>query len=164
MLIRVRNNTGLWRVELSDTIQSTATLQNVLDAINVSRPRVLYTKSMSFDPACKQPINSQRTLAEQGISHGSMIYCVVDPTTTLDITATTSGNAAPGHDNEEGGSSVIQNDVKTNSAHMKRVIGSDGTIHLIPTNESTSNVVDRGFRKGMLALRDMKMHWTRKYS
>jgi nuclear protein localization protein 4 homolog len=167
MLIRVRNNTGLWRVELSGTIQSSATVQDVLRAIQVSRPHVLYTKPMSFDPAYKQPIDTQRTLSEQGIGHGSMIYCAVDPTTTLDITAATSANAATAEDSKEGGGSssavVTQSDSKKSSSHMKRVIGADGTIQLIPTNDSNANPVDRGFRKGMLALRDMKMHWTCKY-
>jgi hypothetical protein len=164
MLIRVRNNTGLWRVELSGTIQSSATIQDVLDAIQVNRPHVFYTKSLSFDPACKRPIDTHRTLAEQGISHGSMIYCEVDATTTLDITAPV--NAATAEDTKEGGGSlnvVAQSETKKASAHMKRVIGSDGTIQLVPTNDINTNSIDRGFRKGMLALRDMKMHWTCKY-
>jgi len=48
---------------------------------------------------------------------------------------------------------------------MKRVIGKDGSIKLVPASEESSLTTStsdttRGFRKGMMALRDMKMQWT----
>jgi hypothetical protein len=176
MLVRVRNNTGLWRVELNDTIASTATLQDVWNAIRASRPHVVCTQAMSFDPPCKSPIHEQQTLFEQGIRHGSMIYCGVDPTSTLDISTSASTSAATtptatAEDSQEGGGGVssrsrnvsMSTAKSVSAASMKRVIGADGMIKFVPVNDDTMSSkkqVDRGFRKGMLALRDMKMHWT----
>jgi nuclear protein localization family protein 4 len=42
---------------------------------------------------------------------------------------------------------------------MRRTVDKDGQIRLVPTTE-TQAAQDRGFRKGMMALRDMKMSWT----
>ncbi|KAL3909202.1 MAG: hypothetical protein SGILL_008177 [Bacillariaceae sp.] len=49
----------------------------------------------------------------------------------------------------------------TTASNMKRVIGKDGSIQLIPSTEaSNAEKEGRGFRKGMMALRDIKMAWT----
>ena len=44
----------------------------------------------------------------------------------------------------------------------KRVIGHDGSIQLLHDPNAGFGKSDRGFRKGMAALRDMKMLWTLK--
>ena len=49
---------------------------------------------------------------------------------------------------------------------MKRIIGKDGSIKLIPADSieggegGGAGDDGRGFRKGQMALRDMKMQWT----
>ncbi len=95
-----------------------------------------------------------------------MIYCMVDPSTTVDVSS--NQNSAPTTEtaqNSREGSLPTQTSssnaavAATTSKTMRRVIDKDGTIKLVPTND-TSSTGDKGFRKGMLALRDMKMHWT----
>ena len=168
MIIRVRSNTGLWRVELNTPSNDTSrlTVQDVLTSIQQSRPNVVYTKPLSLDVACTQPINTYKSLQEQSITHGSMIYCMVDPSTTVDISSSTAAPTTEAAQNSREGS--VPTDVSnastnagaaTASKTMRRVIDKDGTIKLVPTND-TSAKGDKGFRKGMLALRDMKMHWT----
>ena len=57
----------------------------------------------------------------------------------------------------------VPNATRSNdTGNFRRVIGKDGSINLVPTSEVSDPSQDKGFRKGMLALRDMKMHWTRK--
>ena len=43
---------------------------------------------------------------------------------------------------------------------MKRIIDKDGQIKLVPSNEVRSLADDKGFRRGMMPLRDIKMAWT----
>lgn len=43
---------------------------------------------------------------------------------------------------------------------MKRIIDKDGQIKLVPSNEVRSSTDDKGFRRGMMPLRDIKMAWT----
>ena len=168
MIIRVRNNTGLWRVELNTPTNDTSrfTIQDVLTSIQQSRPNVVYTKPLSIDVACTQPINSRKSLLEQNITHGSMVYCMVDPSTTVDIstnastpTTETAQNSREGSQPTDTSSSSSNALASTVSNTMRRVIDKDGSIKLVPTHE-TSVKGSKGFRKGMLALRDMKMHWT----
>jgi hypothetical protein len=169
MIIRVRNNTGLWRVELNTPSNDTSRLaiQDVLTSIQQSRPNVVYTKPLSLDVACTQPINSYKTLQEQNITHGSMIYCMVDPSTTVDISNKTATPTTEAAQNSREGSEPTNASnnssnavTATTSKTMRRVIDKDGTIKLVPTNDTSSEKGNKGFRKGMLALRDMKMHWT----
>merc|ERR1719410_101976 len=56
-------------------------------------------------------------------------------------------------------SSVVEKGVSTSNS--KRMIASDGSICVEQTDGSkTESGKDRGFRPGMMALRDMKMAWT----
>ena len=155
MLIRVRSNVGVWRVDGLD--ENSATPEDVMKGIAASRPDVVYEKPLSRDPGCTTPLNSTQTLVQQNLRHGSMIHCRVDPSTCVDITAkaaagdnTTDGNAGGGDGGGEG--STTQN--------MKRIIDKDGSIKLVPTNEVRTDKDDKGFRKGMMPLRDIKMAWT----
>jgi nuclear protein localization protein 4 homolog len=152
MLIRVRSNVGVWRVEVADQI---ALVQDILVGIQESRPHVVYEQPLSADPACLQPLDTTIPLVAQGITHGSMIHCRVDPASTVDVTVV----SAAIDTSEMEGSDAIDLPTKK-STNMRRVIDKDGTIKLVPSGE-TSSAPDKGFRKGMLALRDMKMHWTR---
>mmetsp|Transcript_26578 Transcript_26578/g.37438 ORF Transcript_26578/g.37438 Transcript_26578/m.37438 type:complete len:499 (-) Transcript_26578:173-1669(-) len=159
MLIRIRSNVGVWRVDgLND---STATLQDVLQGIAQTRPNVVYTKSLCTDPACTQELTHEGgTLQEQGLHHGSMIHCRVDASTCVEINSAVAGASAAEDSTATSSNNTGQEKPpSTTSNNMKRIIGPDGSIKLVHSNE-TKIEDDRGFRKGMLPLRDMKMAWT----
>lgn len=144
VLLRVRTNVGLWRV--NDVDASTATVQDVIDAIKVTRPGVVFEQMLSLDPAGRKPLVPHQTLAEQGIEHGSMIHCRVDPETCFDVRrndAEAPGNSPPVSGNAPPGA-------------MRKIIGKNGQIKWVPSNETIDPKQDKGFRKGMMALRDMK--------
>ena len=83
MLIRIRSNIGLWRVDGLD--EETARVADVLAGVAATRPHVVYEKPLSMDPACKEFVDPNQTLSEQGLRHGSMVHCRVDATTCADI-------------------------------------------------------------------------------
>jgi len=148
MIIRVRSNVGVWRVEGLD--QATSTGETILVEIAKTRPHVSYEKPLSRDPACQQPLDLGMSLMSQSLKHGSMIHCRVDPSTcaTADAPLSTAGE-------NESGTGVPQD-----ISNMKRIIDKDGQIKLVPSNEIRSSTDDRGFRRGMMPLRDIKMAWT----
>eukprot|EP00521_Asterionellopsis_glacialis_P017159 CAMPEP_0195296338 /NCGR_PEP_ID=MMETSP0707-20130614/19221_1 /TAXON_ID=33640 /ORGANISM="Asterionellopsis glacialis, Strain CCMP134" /LENGTH=497 /DNA_ID=CAMNT_0040357813 /DNA_START=168 /DNA_END=1661 /DNA_ORIENTATION=- len=157
MLIRIRSNVGVWRVDGLD--EGTATLQDVLVGITQTRPHVVYEKPLSKDPACTQELTHEMSLKDQGLGHGSMIHCRVDASTCVDVIQ---GGATAARAGEEPSSATAKDatDVITNTQNMKRIIGQDGTIKLVHSDQTSVKQDDRGFRKGMLPLRDMKMAWT----
>lgn len=132
MLIRVRSNVGVWRVDGLD--ENTATVSDVISTIASTRPNVEYQTPLSLDPPCKNALDDAKLLSEQGLRHGSMIHCRVDPETCSEATA----------DNN-------------NSTSMRKIIGKDGSIRMVHAEGADDK---NGFRKGMLPLRDMKMQWT----
>lgn len=153
MLVRVRSNVGVWRVD--DLNDRTATVSDVLESIALTRPHVVYERPLSFDPSCSHPLDTTRTLAEQRIRHGDLIHCRVDPATTADVTVpSTTMEDSKSH---EPPVALAQN--SGGLPAMRRIIDKDGQIKLVPTSEVPSTA-DKGFRKGMLPLRDMKMSWT----
>jgi len=140
----------VWRVD--GLTEGTAKVSDVLEGIAQTRPDVHYEKPLSFDPGCQTALDTTKTLVEQNIRHGSMVHCRVDAGSCAEIrpkevvaTDDTTASASP---------------VGGGTQHMKRVIDKDGAIKLVPTNEIRAAGEDRGFRKGMLPLRDMKMAWT----
>jgi nuclear protein localization family protein 4 len=158
MLLRIRNNVGVWRVDQLD--DRTATVSDVLDKIAKSRPHVQYQRPLCFDPKCEHAVDTTKTLAEQNLTNGTMIYCQVDPTTCADQRSPDEMAATNTTDN-----AMVTDATTTTTTHnnkktlMKRVIGKDGMIRMVPTNEVVTEE-DRGFRKGLLPLRDIKMQWT----
>ena len=151
MLIRVRSNVGIWRVDGLD--DATATTADVLGGIAKTRPHVVYEKPLSSDPPCSTPLDSTRTLSAQGLRHGSMVHCRVDPASCVDVTAAPAG--AESEQGEGGGEAAAPS-----TSNMKRIIDKDGSIKMVPINEVRSERDDKGFRKGMMPLRDIKMAWT----
>jgi hypothetical protein len=124
----------------------------VLEAISTSRPHVQYTTPLCLDPPCTRALDNLKPLSEQSVTHGAMVYCRVDPETCLDITKRT----------EDATMSEAAQEAAREPApvgNMRRVIGKDGCIKMVPTNEVVRGK-DNGFRPGQLALRDMKMSWT----
>ncbi len=161
MIIRVRSNVGIWRV----TVSERATPEDILTSIRQSRPHVVYETQLCSDPACQIPLDANQSLANQRLSHGSMIHCKVDPSTCADVTSASGGLAAAASDSglaqedSINGNNNNNNNMNAN-VHMKRVIDADGRIKLVPTDGPATNSSDRGFRKGMMALRDIKKAWT----
>jgi hypothetical protein len=91
-----------------------------------------------------------------------MVHCRVDASTCAENTVAASfaaGAVAVG----DGDGSTTDADSKSagggGGGITKRVIGKDGSIRLVHA-EGCSVGAERGFRKGMLPLRDMKMAWT----
>jgi nuclear protein localization protein 4 homolog len=154
MLLRIRSNVGVWRVENLE--ESTATVSDVLEGIAASRPHVQYEKPLSFDPGCKEPLDTTKTLAEQNLRHGSMVHCRVDASTTVELKPLVPVDASM----EEASNSSASPSKPSGNMNMKRIIDKDGAIRLVPSNEVRTHKDDKGFRKGMLPLRDMKMAWT----
>lgn len=149
MIIRVRTNVGVWRVE---GLEPTSTGHDILNGIAQTRPHVSYEKPLSKDPSCQVPIDLTKTLLSQDLKHGSMVYCRVDPASCADATVLVAAAAAT----EAKGSEAPSK----NTSNMKRVIDKDGRIRLVPSTEVRSAGEDKGFRRGMMPLRDIKMAWT----
>jgi len=154
MIIRVRSNVGIWRVTVSDT----ASPDDILTSIQESRPHVAYETPLCSDPACQIPLDMNQSLAAQNLKHGSMIYCKVDPSTCVEVSAPSdSTTTVPGGDETTARTTTVP----ASSGNVKRVIDADGRIKLVPIEGDASNSgPDRGFRKGMMALRDIKKAWT----
>lgn len=150
MIIRVRSNVGVWRIEGLD--QATSTGETILAEIAKTRPHVSYEKPLSRDPACQEPLDLGINLTSNGLKHGAMIHCRVDPSTCATSDAPLTAAAAG---EIEAGTGVPQD-----SSNMKRIIDKDGQIKLIPSDNIRKSTDDRGFRRGMMPLRDIKMAWT----
>ena len=87
-----------------------------------------------------------------------MIHCRVDASTCaeniVDASAASSSTSRDSETKPEVGTT-------SGSSNTKRIIDKDGSIKLVHAEPSSSlPSVDRGFRKGLLPLRDMKMAWT----
>jgi nuclear protein localization protein 4 homolog len=133
MLIRVRTNVGLWRVDGLD--DGAATIIDVRKHISISRPDVKFESPFSTEPQCQRNfVDESIPLSRQGFGHGSMIYCRVDPSSCAEANT----GVQP-------------------SNCLRKVIGKDGNIQMVQT---TTLDESKGFRKGMMPLRDMKMSWT----
>ena len=146
MIIRLRTNIGVWRVE--DLDATTSTSADILSGIAKTRPHVIYEKPLSLDPKCDTQLDTTKTLAEQGLGHGSMIYCKVDAASCAENTvASADGMDVESSDNKD--SSAV-----SSGGNTKRIIDKDGSIKLVHA-EGPSQSTDKGFRKGQLALRDM---------
>lgn len=154
MLIRIRSNVGVWRVEGLD--EQNATVQDILKGIAATRPHVVYEKELSSDPAGKEILPPSERLSALKLRHGSMVFCRVDPTTCAD--QSTGGGEA----SEAAASGAEASAAPGTNATMRRVIDQNGSIRMVPTSEVPAHE-DRGFRKGMMPLRDMKMQWTCTY-
>lgn len=152
MIIRVQTNIGQWRVS---QVTAESTGQDLLNEITKTRPNISFTKSLSIDRSYKQQLDVNKSLKEQNLSHGSMVYCMVDESSAV--------SASTGDSTNNDGS-TNSSTAEGNPKHMKRIIGKDGSISLVHDDNpsSSGSGTDKSFRKGMLPLRDMKMSWTLK--
>ena len=151
MLIRVRTNVGVWR---ASNLTALSTVADLLAVIATTRPTVEYTTSLCSDPGCKSPLvaadgdKDSKTLGELGLHNGSIVYCGV-------VSETCAGG-------DEGAAAASVAGGMGTASTMKRIVGKDGSIQLIPAEAAEGGAGDdgRGFRKREMALRDVKMHWT----
>ena len=169
MIIRIQTNIGQWRITISPSSSTIPTGQDVINQLKSTRANIIFLKPLSLDRLYQHPLILDKPLQEQNITHGSMLYCIIDESTSA-LSTTTNSTAAsstattttttrtPGENDSNVGNS-------NNPKHMKRIIKADGSIELISNNDnnvSTSTNDKTAFRKGMLPLRDMKMSWTLK--
>mmetsp|Transcript_28962 Transcript_28962/g.45026 ORF Transcript_28962/g.45026 Transcript_28962/m.45026 type:complete len:476 (+) Transcript_28962:92-1519(+) len=152
MIIRVRTNVGVWRITLDDNTSNP--VQSILDKIRETRPNLVYTKPLSSDPGCKNELDLSAPIADYNVSHGCMLYCFVDPETCAASSVSTTADSSSG----AAGSGNSAEPADTSGMKVRRTIGKDGTIKLIYEEPEEGN--EKGFRKGMRALRDIKMAWT----
>lgn len=145
MIVRVRTNIGVWRIE--DLDATTSTSADILSGIAKTRPHVIYEKPLSLDPKCDTQLDTTKTLAEQGLGHGSMIYCKVDASSCAENTVAASADGMDVESSDNSGA-------VSSGGNTKRIIDKDGSIKLVHA-EGPSQGTDKGFRKGQLALRDM---------
>lgn len=96
MLIRVRNNFGTFKVFLEDGKE--AMLSDVLND-DIFEPWKL-VQELSTDPSGKDKVSKDLTLSQQGLEHGSLIFCRVEERSLLES------------DSENDASSVIVDDSK----------------------------------------------------
>ena len=83
MIIRVQTNIGQWRINISEE----STGQDLLNEITNTRPNILFQKSLSLDRSYQQPLDVHASLKAQKLSHGSMLYCIVDESTAVSTAA-----------------------------------------------------------------------------
>ena len=124
---------------------ATATVHDLLQQIAATRPHLHYETPICSDPGCKISLDDEKTLKDQGLGHGAMVHCRVDASTAVSVgsSAGTSSSDTP----------------TTSVGPMRRIVDKDGQIRLVPTTDTVVGK-EKGFRKGMMALRDMKMSWT----
>ena len=121
-----------------------------------------YTTPFCSDPGCKIPLVAEgdegsRTLGELGLRNGDMVYCKVVPETCAEgsaaggdaAAAAVSGGPAADDADAAAAAAAAGGGVK-GSTTMKRVIGKDGNIQLVPTEAVSSDDGKRGFRKGQM--------------
>jgi hypothetical protein len=94
-LIRVRSNVGTWKLQLDsdDTRRNKGdlTVRDVLsDGIFEAWQLV---QPLSLDPSGKEPLSKIKTLQQQGLKHGSMIYCRVEERDLLANDSDDNGNS-----------------------------------------------------------------------
>jgi len=145
MLIRIRSNVGVWRV---DGLEPNSKVEEILKGIAITRPHVVYQKPLCQDPACCHELDAQKSLEEESLKHGSMVHCRVDPSSCAEV------SDKPVETNND------DQPIEAKQGNMKRIIDKDGSIKLVPTNEVRDAREDKGFRRGMMPLRDIKMAWT----
>lgn len=72
MLLRVRSNVGTWKYQF----EPTDTLSNLSQQITQKWKLLL---PISKDPGGHEPLPMERSLSDLGMTHGTMIYCRVEP-------------------------------------------------------------------------------------
>jgi len=143
--------------------EATGTIEDIKAGIAATRPHVVYTQEFSSDPAGRQLVDAGATLKSQGLAqHGMMLHCRVDPTTCVEIGGVSGASPADALMTTTADSSEGAKSTTTTTTNMRRVIDKNGQIKYVPSNDiaGASGGPENGFRKGMMALRDIKRSWT----
>ena len=92
MIVRVRSNLGTMKLVIKDeenATESTIRVALVEELERKTAKTYKLTQELSFDPAGSRQIHTSQSLGQQGIRHGSMVYCRVEegiPSDTGDAT------------------------------------------------------------------------------
>jgi hypothetical protein len=97
-LIRVRSNVGTWKLQLdSDDSDDTRRNKGDLTVRDVLSDGIFeawqLVQPLSLDPSGKEPLSKTKTLQQQGLKHGSMIYCRVEERDLLANDSDDNGNS-----------------------------------------------------------------------
>lgn len=116
MLIRIRNNVGTWKIQLENDNNENQSwrVKDILSDGMFEQYKLV--QQLSLDPSGTKPLLKTKTLMEQGLSHGSMIYCRV---TERDLLAD--------DDDDESDSSVME--VYSPPREIKRTSSSVASIN-----------------------------------
>ncbi len=85
MIVRVRSNLGTVKLTIDDEETATeATIRSRIleDLRSKTSNTYALTQDLSLDPAGARKIHLSKTLSEQGIRHGCMVYCRVEEATS----------------------------------------------------------------------------------
>lgn len=113
-----------------------------------------YIQAISLDVACHEPLDKEIPLCAYNICHGSMVYARVDLGTTAELNL----NVNAEDNNKDNNNQGSAEQKRGNNVKVRRTIGKDGNI--VVHYEDAEEDGSKGFRKGMRALRDIKMAWT----
>ena len=94
MMIRIRSNVGTWKVDASS---STMTIQDLVQSETRFQPWKII-KPFSLDPSGARQLKTNTPLHQQGLQHGSMIYCRLEEKTTEEQIITTKDDTSNNKD------------------------------------------------------------------
>eukprot|EP00536_Pseudo-nitzschia_multiseries_P004096 jgi/Psemu1/284865/fgenesh1_pg.66_\ len=87
MIVRVRSNLGTTKLTIEDEDRATeSTVRAALIEEQQRKTGKIFrlTQDLSFDPSGLRRINPSQTLHEQGLRHGSMVYCRLEEENSKD--------------------------------------------------------------------------------
>mmetsp|Transcript_39679 Transcript_39679/g.40440 ORF Transcript_39679/g.40440 Transcript_39679/m.40440 type:complete len:258 (+) Transcript_39679:88-861(+) len=106
------------------------TIRQLRQRIEKEHKTILVETPISLDPSGERPLDETDTVCRLGLSNGDFLHCQVDETKSGSV-----------HEATRSG----------------KLITKDGNI---VAQEYTSQSKQKGFREGMMALGDIKRHWT----
>jgi hypothetical protein len=127
LLLRVRTQLGTWRIK---DVQPSDSISVIRRRIEMEHHTDLRGRAITSDIEGRNPIADRMTVAQAGLTNGSMIYAMVDEEKT---------------------------GVHEAAAASNKRITKDGNI-IAQDFQAVSN--SQGFRPGMLPLRSIKKQWT----
>jgi len=77
--LRIRTQIGTWRV---NNVQPKDLLSHIRQRVEIEHNTDLQGKPFSADPSGNKKLSDDRTVQESSLSHGDMIYAIVDETKT----------------------------------------------------------------------------------
>lgn len=121
MILRVRSNLGTWKLEVDEhngagiRTASTITTQDIIHQNHELFGSYKFVKDLSLDPSGSHPVDRTLTLKEQGIEHGSMLYCRLEERHGIEHDSGSAKRAAVSSVNPHGRTEGRQSKPKRNS-------------------------------------------------